>query len=171
MSRLHEALQKSERERRAAAAPSVVNATSVVDADSFDVRASFRSIFEAVRHQKMLVLLTCVVTLAGVALYVYIWPPIYTAEVTVMAEPDYDYQRDSFYTGWDVFRKDEARTEVELMTAGPVLLEVAKREKLTYDDVYHPFLSQVSYFWEKSWVGRHYRSLKKKLFPPEDKTK
>jgi len=169
MSRFHEALQKSEQGRRAAAAPSVVNSTTVADADSFDVRASFRSISEAIRHQKMLVLLTCVVTLAGVALYVYIWPPIYNAEVTVMAEPDYDYQRDSFYTGWDVFRKDEARTEVELMTAGPVLLEVAKREKLTYDDVYHPFLSQVSYFWEKSWVGRHYRAIKKKLFPPEDK--
>jgi uncharacterized protein involved in exopolysaccharide biosynthesis len=86
-----------------------------------------------------------------------------------MSEPDYDYQRDSFYTGWDVFRKDEARTEVELMTAGPVLLEVAKTEKLTFDDVYHPFFSQVSYFWEKSWIGSHYRAIKKRLMPPSDK--
>jgi uncharacterized protein involved in exopolysaccharide biosynthesis len=91
------------------------------NADSFDVRSSLRSISAAVRHNKGLVLITCVVTLLLVTLYVYVWPPIYKAEATVMAEPDYDYQRDTFYTGWDVFRKDEARTEVELMTSGPVL--------------------------------------------------
>src|SRR5450432_3445082 len=139
------------------------------NADSFDVRSSLRSISAAVRHNKGLVLITCVVTLLLVTLYVYVWPPIYKAEATVMAEPDYDYQRDTFYTGWDVFRKDEARTEVELMTSGPVLAEVVKREKLTYDDVYHPFFSQVTYFWEKSWVGSHYRAAKKMLFTSKDK--
>src|SRR5579872_886162 len=145
------------------------HANGHMDSDNFDVRASLRSLYEAVRHQKMLILLTCAVTMAIVFLYVYIWPPIYNAEVTIMAEADYDYQRDQFYTGWDVFRKDEARTEVELMTAGPVLLQVVKSEHLTYDDVYHPFLSQVSYFWEKSWIGRQYRAIKKRIFPPEDK--
>jgi uncharacterized protein involved in exopolysaccharide biosynthesis len=41
-----------------------------------------------------------------------------------------------------------------------VLREVIRREKLGYDDVYHPFMSQLSYFWEKSWFGRGYKAVK-----------
>jgi uncharacterized protein involved in exopolysaccharide biosynthesis len=104
----------------------------------------------------------------GVAWYIHAWPPIYSVEATLMAEPDYDYQRDSFYTGWDVFRKDESRTELELITSGPVLADVVRKENLKFDDVYHPFLSQVSYFWEKSYIGQNYRNLKKKFFPVDE---
>lgn len=89
-------------------------------------------------------------------------------EATVMAEKDSDAARDSFYVNWNIFRKDDARTEIELMTAGPILKEVIDREHLTYDDIYHPFMSQVAYFWEESWPGRTYYKLKKKLFPDPD---
>ena len=140
-----------------------------VEADTFDIRASLQSLSDATRHHRLLVLLTCLLMLVLVSLYIYIWPPIYSVEATLMSEPDYDYQRDTFYTGWDVFRKDESRTELELITSGPVLAEVVRKEKLTFDDVYHPFLSQVSYFWEKSFVGRNYRKVKRLIFPVDDK--
>src|SRR6185369_17439934 len=39
-------------------------------------------------------------------------------------------------------------------------------EHLTYDDVYHPPLSHLTYLWEKSLVGRTYRSIKRSIFPP-----
>src|SRR5437879_13894485 len=85
-----------------------------------------------------------------------------------MSKSNYDYQRDTFYTGWDVCRKDESRTELELITSGPVLADVVRKEKLTFDDVYHPFLSQVSYFWEKSYIGQQYRKVKQWLFPADE---
>jgi uncharacterized protein involved in exopolysaccharide biosynthesis len=134
------------------------------DADTFEIRASLRSIMDAARHNRRLVLLTCIASLAIVSLYVAVWPPVYTAEATIMAEPDYDYQRDSFYTGWRIFRKDEARTEIELVTSGQVLAEVVRREGLTYDDVYHPFFAHAAYLWEKSYVGRQYRKVKASIF-------
>ena len=136
-------------------------------ADTFDVKASLRSITTAAKLEKRLVLLTCLATLVLVTLYIYIWPPVYEAQSTVVAERDYDYARDNFYTGWDVFRKDEARTEVELMTTEPVLFDVVQKEHLTYDDVYHPFLSEVSYLWEKSWPGRAYHAVKRWVLPPD----
>jgi len=133
--------------------------------DTFDVRGSLRSIIDATRRYKHVVFLTCAFTLALVTLYVCTWPPIYKAEATVMAEKDSDAARDSFYVGWDIFRKDDARTEIELMTSGPALKEVIDRLKLTYKDIYHPFMSQLTYFWEESWPGRAYYNVKKKLFP------
>jgi uncharacterized protein involved in exopolysaccharide biosynthesis len=137
------------------------------DADTFEIRASLRSITNAVRHHRLLVLLTCVASLALTSFYIYAWPPVYSVEATLMAEPDYDYQRDTFYTGWRIFRKDEARTEVELVTSGQVLAEVVRQEQLTYDDVYHPFFSHAAYLWEKSFVGRQYRKAKAVIFGSE----
>jgi uncharacterized protein involved in exopolysaccharide biosynthesis len=138
------------------------------DPDMFDVAASLRSVTEAIRHNKLLIAVTCILTLGLAVLYARIWPPIYRVEATVMAERDIDYSRDSFYQNWDIFRKDSAKTELELIAAGPVLKDVILREKLKYDDVYHPPLSQVSYLWEKSWVGRNYRAAKLRFFPDED---
>jgi uncharacterized protein involved in exopolysaccharide biosynthesis len=138
-----------------------------VDADTFEIRASVRSITNAVRLHRHLVLLTCVASLALTTCYIYAWPDVYSVEATIMAEPDYDYQRDTFYTGWRIFRKDEARTEVELVTSGQVLAEVVKKERLTYDDVYHPFFSHAAYLWEKSFVGRQYRKAKMLIFGSE----
>ncbi len=137
----------------------------VENVDNFDVGASLRQIRNATRRHKPLVFLTAALTLALVILYVYTWPPIYKATTVLMAERDSDFSRDAFYVSWNIFRKDDARTEIELMKAAPVLKEVVERQKLTYDDVYHPFLSEVAYLWQKSPVGRVYRRFKARLFP------
>jgi uncharacterized protein involved in exopolysaccharide biosynthesis len=136
--------------------------------DTFDVLASVRSVTESARRHRLVVLFTCLLTLGIVGLYVYMWPPVYSAQTTLMVERDTDPVRDSFYIGWNVFRKDDARTEIQLMASGPVLEEVVKRENLTYDDVYHPFLSHLTYIWEKSRVGRTYRALKRQWLGAED---
>lgn len=137
------------------------------DADSFDVRGAVRSIIDAARLHRLLVIVVMVLTLLVVLLYMWVWPPVYSSDATIMGERDIDSSRDSFYTGWNVFRKDDHRTELELMVSGPVLAEVAKKLKLSYDDVYHPFSSHLSYIWEQSWVGSNYREFKAWLWPPE----
>jgi len=114
-----------------------------------------------------MILVTCAVVLAVAIAYAIWWPPIYEAQATLMSEGDRDTSRDSFYSGWTVFRKDDMRTESELFTSAPVLKEVIEREKLTYDDIYHPFASHVGYLWQTSLVGRTYRRFKAWLLPPE----
>jgi uncharacterized protein involved in exopolysaccharide biosynthesis len=140
------------------------------DPDAFDVRASIQSIAHAVRLNKFLVIGTCVLTLFLVTAYIVVWPPVYEATAMMMVERDADPVRDTFYVGWNVFRKDDARTEIELMTSAPILLAVIDKEKLTYDDVYHPFSSHLTYLWQTSWVGRHYRALKAKVLGSEPDT-
>lgn len=144
------------------------NYTNGRDPDTFDVVGSLRGVVEATWHYKMLVLLTCVLVLGLATLYLYVWPPIYRAEATIMTESGEDAYRDPFYANWNIFRKDDARTEIVLITSGTVLKEVIEKEKLTYDDIYHPVLSQLGYFWEKSWVGRNYKAIKRKIFPDKD---
>jgi len=136
------------------------------DPDSFDVRASLLRTFEATKYHWVLVTSTCVLTVALVTLYAFVWPPVYEANAVMMVERDVDPVRDGFYVGWNVFRKDDARTEIEMMTAGPILRAVVEREGLTFDDVYHPFMSHLTHLWGQSLVGRSYRGLKKRLFPP-----
>lgn len=131
--------------------------------DTFDVRSSLLSIANAARLNKTIVFATTAATLALVTAYILFWPPVYETTAMVMVERDADPARDTFYVGWNVFRKDDARTEIELMTSAPVLLEVIEKERLTYDDVYHPFLSHATYLWQKSWVGRQYRNCKEWL--------
>lgn len=134
------------------------------DPDTFDIVATFRAVTEAARYHRMLILATAAITVALAALYAYVWPPIYTAEALIMAEAENDAVRDSFYANWNVFRKDSARTELELMMSGSLLKRVIEREKLTYDDVYHPFMSHLSYLWEESPPGRAYKRLKGWIF-------
>jgi uncharacterized protein involved in exopolysaccharide biosynthesis len=138
------------------------------DSDTFDVRATLDSLSEAARHHKTAIALCSLAMLAVAILYVRMFPPIYQTKGTMVAERDYDASRDGFYVSWNVFRKDDSRTEIELMTSGQVLNEVAHREHLTYDDVYHPFLSQVIYLWEKSAIGQAYRSVKYSILGPPD---
>jgi uncharacterized protein involved in exopolysaccharide biosynthesis len=132
--------------------------------DTFDIRTSVRSIGEAIRHYKWLVILTCLFTVGVVTLYIMLWPPVYRAEATLMAEKDIDASRDAFYLNWSVFRKDDAQTEIELMKTAPVLEELIRREHLGYDDVYHPFFSYLAHLWQVSWPGRTYQGFKDKLF-------
>lgn len=143
----------------------VDRAAAYHDQDTFDVRATFRSIYDATRHYKLVVILTTLATLGVLTAYIMIWPPVYTAEASLMMEKDYDAARDGFYGTWNVFRKDDSRTETALIVSSPVLKEVIRREHLTYDDVYHPFTSHLWYLWEKSWVGQRYRALKALIFP------
>ncbi|MGH9784008.1 MAG: hypothetical protein ACRD88_07460, partial [Terriglobia bacterium] len=138
------------------------------DPDTFDIRATVLDITNATRYYKGVVLLTIFLTLALVTVYVYLWPPIYRAEAKLMTESATDTVRDEFYLGWNVFRKDDSITEMELIRSGPVLKEVIEREKLTYDDVYHPFLSHLTYLWQESYVGKKYREVKRWIIPEEE---
>ncbi len=134
-----------------------------LDPDSFDVKGSIDNLSRAVRRYWLTVVVTTGVTLALVALYIRLYPEVYIGSVAIMAERDHDASRDQFYVDWNIFRKDDLRTEIELMKSGPVAREVVQREKLTYNDVYHPFLSHTIYLWETSVIGRAYRSVKKAL--------
>jgi uncharacterized protein involved in exopolysaccharide biosynthesis len=135
------------------------------EVDTFDLRGSLQRVFDACRTFKVTVFVTMFLTLALTYAYLSLWPPIYTAEVTVFADSPKDTLRESFYENWNVFRREDLATEAELMSAGPVITRVVRELGLTYDDVYHPFMSQATYLWTKSWVGRHYRSVKHFFFP------
>ena len=140
------------------------------DPDMFDVRAAIRTVADAIRQYWKLILLTTLVTVSMVVAYTMIWPPIYRTEASLMVENDTDLARDAYYSDWNVFRKDDARTELELMTAGTVLMELIKRENLRYDDVYHPFLAHARHLWQQSRVGKVYRSTKEFFFKNDDPT-
>jgi uncharacterized protein involved in exopolysaccharide biosynthesis len=136
--------------------------------DTFDVKGSVRALIDAARYHKGLVLFTCAVCVALLTAYIVVFPPIYIAHSTIMVERDSDPVRESFYVGWDTFRKDDARSEIELITASPVLQEVIHNEHLTYKDVYHPFFSHLAYLWQKSAVGRTYRAIKRKILRTDE---
>ena len=138
------------------------------DPDSFDVMAMLEHIWEAVRVHKWIVVASVLIALASAVLYIKIWPPVYTTKALIMAESEEDLARDEFYVNWNIFRKDDPRTELQLLKSGPVLNEVIDREALTFDDVHHPLPSQLKYFWESSWVGTQYISLKESVFPPAE---
>jgi uncharacterized protein involved in exopolysaccharide biosynthesis len=94
---------------------------------------------------------------------------VYVAKALIMVESDEDLARDEFYVNWNIFRKDDARSELQLLKSGPVLNRVIEDQQLTYDDVYHPLTSQLKYFWETSWVGVKYKQAKEAVFPqPEN---
>ena len=134
--------------------------------DTFDIKRSLGRLCQASREHKWLVLIVCLLTLGLTTVYVVYWQPIFVTKATLVAERDTDEARDTFYVSWNVFRKEDPRTEVELMTSAAVLKEVIKREELTYDDVYHPPLSHLAHLWGQSSVGKFYRGIKKKVFPP-----
>jgi uncharacterized protein involved in exopolysaccharide biosynthesis len=137
------------------------------ESDMFDLGGFLRILTTAIRHHKFLVLFTCFLTLVVVTWYVWVWPPIYLVEAQLAAERALDPARDVFYSNWQVFRKEDARDEVVLFTAGPVLRDVIAKNNLKYDDVYHPFMSHAGYLWEKSWLGKKYTALKESIFKPD----
>lgn len=137
----------------------------VPEADTFDFRASWESVRQACLGHPWLIGGTCLLTVLVVVLYMAIWPPVYHADVVLVADSQEDTQRDNFYQYWNVFRKDHLPDEVQLMTAGPVLERVVDELGLTYDEVYHPFLSYAAHLWIESWVGRNYRRVKEWFFP------
>lgn len=132
--------------------------------DMFDFVGTVESLISAVRLNIKIVFITAFIVVAMAGLYHYVWPPVYTVEAAISVERTDDPQRDAFYKEWNLFRKEDARTEIELMKAGDVLKAVIEKESLTYDDVYHPFMSQISYFWQESIPGRAYKGFKDWIF-------
>ena len=137
------------------------------EADSFDFRRTWTGIVNACRTQKLVIALTCMFTLGLAFVYMHFWPPVYTTTVKLYGESNKDTSRADFYQTWAVFRSEQLSNEVEMISATPVLEEVAKREHLKYDDVYHPFFSQLSYLWTESWPGKTWRHIKEYFFPPD----
>jgi len=103
--------------------------------DMFDFASILNTIVNAVILHRVLVAITVVVVLLAAAVYQYAWPPVYTAEAVIMVERQEDAERDSFYKEWNLFRKNDARTEIELMKSGTVLTRLIAKEQLRYDDV------------------------------------
>jgi uncharacterized protein involved in exopolysaccharide biosynthesis len=137
------------------------------DPDAFDVRKSWEGIKHACYGHKLLILITCLLTLAVVVAYIVIWPPVYQGVVMLAADSDKDMHRDDFYQFWNVFRKDHLPDEGHLMTSAPVIEKVVDQLELTYTDVYHPFLSHATYLWTESTVGKTYRRAKAAIFPKD----
>ncbi|WP_124542938.1 GumC family protein [Piscinibacter terrae] len=134
------------------------------EADSFQIQGAIDNIKQAVVGHKWVVLTCMLLTVVFVAVFVTVWPPTFEAEVMVAADSEKDVQRQAFYQGWNIFRRDGLTDEATLMTGPPVLKEVIKRLDLKYDDIYHPFASHAVHLWMNSTVGRNYRAFKDWLF-------
>ncbi len=135
--------------------------------DVFDVRSALLRIWDSCRIHAWLVVFCPLLTVGLITFYVLNWQPIYVAEAVLLAEPERDSSREQFYYFWNMFRKEDVKSEVSLMTSTAVVAEVVKKLNLTYDDVYHPFLNHAAYLWTQSTVGRTYRRVKQWFFPPK----
>lgn len=135
--------------------------------DVFDVRSSLLQIWESCRIHAWLVVLCPLITIGLVTFYVVNWPPIFTAKAALLAEPERDSSREQFYYFWNMFRKEDVKSEVSLITSTAVVADVVKSLGLTYGDVYHPFLNHAAYLWTESTIGKTYRRVKRWLFPPK----
>ncbi|BAV64964.1 GumC family protein [Sphingobium cloacae] len=135
------------------------------EADSFDFRRAGRIVRLAMAGHRRLIVAVTALTLALVTLYILVWPPVYSASVTLSAVPDDDRQRESFYDSWAVFRRNALKDERVLLTSGPVLKQVISDLDLRYEDVYHPPLRYLTYLWTQSWPGQAWRATKDFLRP------
>jgi uncharacterized protein involved in exopolysaccharide biosynthesis len=135
------------------------------EADTFDLRRSWDRVKLSVLGHKRLIAFTSLCTVLVVLAYMVFWPPVYQAQVAVMADSTQNLQRNEFYNHWNLFRQDFLPDEVALMTSNAVLERVVDELELTYDDVYHPFLSHAAYLWGESWIGKTYRKAKAFIFP------
>ncbi len=133
--------------------------------DTFHFQASLSAIKRAITAHKLLVFITVLLTTSMVVAYIKIWPPVFQSEVMIAVSSDNDMHRNAFYQQWNVFRKDDLADEATLMVSGPVLLKVIEQLDLSYDEVYHPFMSYVVHLWGESWVGQTYRKIKYSIFP------
>jgi uncharacterized protein involved in exopolysaccharide biosynthesis len=135
------------------------------EADNFDFRRAGQIVRHALLAHRRLVLGVTALTLALVTLYIAVWPPVYTASVTLSAVSDDDRQRESFYDSWAIFRRSALKDEMVLLTSGPVLKQVIADLRLSYADVYHPPLRYLTWLWTESWPGRAWRGTKAFFFP------
>lgn len=138
----------------------------IPEADTFDFTKSWVGVRQACAAHKLLVLVTCLCTIALTFAYIKIWPPTYVAEVSLVGQSEKDTSRESFYQLWDVFHSDPLADEAHILTSATVLSTVIKKLDLTEDQVYHSFLGYIGYLWINSWVGKTYHHFKDWLFPP-----
>lgn len=138
------------------------------DLDTFDVRGAILRTLNTVLNNKLLILACTIFCVGLVWSYGKMFPPIYKAEVFVQAEPEEDKAREQFYGTWNTFRKSELSSEAELMKSTLVIQEVVEELNLSYDDVYHTHLKQITYLWSESAIGNGYRKIKHWIFPPEE---
>jgi uncharacterized protein involved in exopolysaccharide biosynthesis len=137
------------------------------EADTFRFRGSLAMVRHAMFAHLWLVLATSALATGLVVLYIWIWPPTYQAEVMIAADSEKDLQRQAFYQGWNIFRREGLTDESTLMVSPPVLKQTILKLDLRYEDVYHPFVSYATHLWSVSWVGNHYRAAKAWFFPPK----
>lgn len=137
------------------------------DADTFRFRSSLAMLRQAMVSHPWLVLATTLLSTGLVILYIWVWPSVFQAEVMIAADSEKDMQRQAFYQGWNIFRREGLTDEVTLMVSPPVLKQVIQKLDLRYEDVYHPFTSYVTHLWAVSWIGNHYRAVKRWFFPPK----
>lgn len=135
--------------------------------DAIDWRTSTRRARNAIVRHVPLILASCAFSLVLLIAYVKIFPPIYTAEAVLQAEQEGDVNRNNYYSLWNLFRKGDLKSEPELVTSGRVARQVVDSLKLKFDDVHHTPLTQISYLWTESWVGKRYRAFKEWLFSPD----
>ena len=135
------------------------------EADAFDVRRSWERIKISILGHSRMIAFTSIAAVFIMIVYKTVWPPVYQASVAIIADSTDNRQHDEFYNYWNLFRQDHLPDEVAMMTVNSVLEEVVDDLELTYDDVYHPFLSHAAYLWGESWVGQTYRSVKYFFFP------
>jgi uncharacterized protein involved in exopolysaccharide biosynthesis len=137
------------------------------EADAFDVNASIGRVRNAILDHLVLIAVTCLACLGLVLCYLKAFPPIYKAEVTVYGDPSEDSARSGYYQVWNIFRKDDLKSEPELITTRKVVTQVVQDLNLKFDDVYHPVLTQVGYLWTQSLPGRTWKRIKAWMFPPD----
>ncbi len=136
------------------------------EADSFELRVTLGNLRQAVQARFWVVVFTTLIATALVVAYIMVWPSTYEVEVMIAAESDKDVHRNTFYSNWNVFRREGLADEGALMTSLPVLKETVRRLDLKYEDVYHPFFSYVTHLWGESWLGQTYRKVKAWFLPP-----
>ena len=136
------------------------------EADRFDFLTALVRLLEVARAYWWAIAVTPILFLIGIFAYVKLFPPVYRAEVLIMAEAKDDSSRENFYMFWNTFRKNDLLSEIELMRSNGVLSRVIRELNLGYDEVYHPVTSHLAYLWTESLVGRAYRSVKRTIFPP-----
>jgi uncharacterized protein involved in exopolysaccharide biosynthesis len=138
-----------------------------MDLETFEIRRTLAEFTEAIRRRWLMVLAVTAMCVGAMGAFIYYFPPVYKSGFKVLIQDEHNEMLAQFYNRWNIFRPvRKIETEADLMRVGPVAEAVVDRLGLTYDDVYHPFLRQVIDLWGKSFVGRNYRALKKKVFPP-----
>ena len=111
-----------------------------VPEDDFDLRGSLRRFVDACRTYRLAMAATVLFTVGLVQAYLMLWPPIYRAEILIVADSPKDVGRSGFYEVWNVFRTEELATAAELITSRSVLVKWS-RPRPHVHDVYHPFLT------------------------------